>query len=405
MIHLQVDNIQPPASTMVTDTAKRAKPGDDVLKHVVESGLCSSAAWSLNKNSLTDHKPPAKVVIHGGQTLATASSIMQNKSIKQLTLAGSMGFTLNRLNAVRTVVICSALTDYNDQEWFRTRGCKYPGPFSGNIRSFACTVKDCTYQDAQFSELIGLDLMTGVRSLTLRRCTGHIQQSFMRQLSTLESLEFNECSVIPADLSCLDRLSMLKICGDYTELPKLNSKLKILVVSSEELREVATLDKLTNLTGLSVKSSRVLDLPQLSTKLDFLAVICKNLREVPDLSSLIILKDLTLRCDLLEVLPDLSSLSKLERLRIECKTIQKLPELMTLINLSALRVNCSAVKVLPNLSTLINLSELSVHCTAVKTLPDLSNFDKLKKLSLHCGTVRFSGRTYAPGILHKVMFQ
>jgi hypothetical protein len=401
---------------MTTEASKRAKESmDDPLRCIVESGLCSASVWSLNRNSHTQYKPPAEVVLHGKQAVMTTSSIIRSKKIQKLTVAGPMGSILSSLLTVPTVIFhCAGVVD---GVWPYKKECDYPGPFSGDISSFAHTVEDCTYDEGKASALPGLNLMTGLRCLTLDTCRGDLRSVDFSHLTQLTTLKLENCMSVPAmksfvnlkelhiaeftneifnddDLDSLVNLTELSITGghDDTVLPQLGSlvnltKLKIESYSDDDVLE---LNNLIKLTELHVICEGVAVLPELSSlvHLKKFSFYSGSASVLPDLSSLINLIDLQVDCRDLEVLPELSSLVNLTHLEVKCSSIKTLPELSSLINLIDLKVECSSIKVLPELSSLVNLTHLRVECGSIKKLPELNILVNLTHLRVACGSIK-----------------
>lgn len=183
-------------------------------------------------------------------------------------------------------------------------------------------------------------------------------------------LSNNKFESLPKEIEDIVTLETIHLNQNvFTEVPRLPSNLKVLVMSSNPLKE---LDSLKNLSILTALEKLTLDVCELSCVDDVLA--CVNLHT------------LELHENSIEQLSqDINQLSKLKHLSLHCNCLEELPlSIVDLTNLEWFSLHCNYLQELPtNFGNLTALQRLSLHCNQLTTLPlSFSNCTNIIALSL-----------------------
>lgn len=228
---------------------------------------------------------------------------------------------------------------------------------------------------------------------------GLIWKSIQNMLM-LEEIMLNHCKgedVVP-DLPSLKRLRMVTLmyCNfkDLSGLSNSTTLEKLEIHYCGELERLPEIERLTNLSGLSITHSNNLrDWPSASNlgSLKQLEVDEFSLMKiVPDLDMLSGLRELELNDKGCEHVLNMASLSQLETLKLSFLDLLEVLDLSTFPQLTDLELwSCCNLERVTCSITLIALTELEVDgCKSLVEMPDLSTFPHLERLVLkNCSSI------------------
>jgi hypothetical protein len=234
---------------------KSRDDGIQVLDILCRQGLLPKEAWDLDRTTHNNEavKPAAQVCIHGEMVPATALAIMYCKTVTTLFVAGKVGGMLKILTSVDDIHICRDETAWRSNGWHKMLH-KYPGHFTGDIESFASTVKRCKYSVTRDSELTELSTLTALQTLDLSYCRGLTSLPELSVLTGLQILDLSYCRGLTSlpELSTLTALQTLYLvcCYGLTTLPELSTLTALQTLDLSECSGLTALPELGTLTEL-----------------------------------------------------------------------------------------------------------------------------------------------------------
>ncbi|EOA14874.1 hypothetical protein CARUB_v10028200mg [Capsella rubella] len=250
--------------------------------------------------------------------------------------------------------------------------------WKGN-KSLEC-LKDMDLSESQnLKEIPNLSKATNLETLDLHGCIKLVElPSSILSLNKLKDLNMAGCTKLKAfPTGDLKSLTCLNLAGC--------SALKTFPVISNQISELI-LDKTSFINMKNIMSERLWEGVQPLTKLKKIVLGSENLKEIPDLSMATRLETLNLNgCSSLVELT-LSSIQNLNNLKIlemlGCSSLETLPTNINLKSLYRLNLNgCSRLKSFPNISSKISI--LYLNQTAVEEVPPwIDNFSSLEALEM-----------------------
>lgn len=252
-------------------------------------------------------------------------------------------------------------------------------PYYPNLKELSltlCNVKDIPYMELSslmiYNSKIDVDIskFNTLTSLEINYCNkSKIKLEHLDKLTNLTNLSLNNVKIdkLPEELVNLESLSIN--FAPIDKLPKTYTKLKKLVLVHTKINKLP--EEFTNLEFLSVYDIPITELPNTYINLQELSINAPIKYLPKEYVNLIKLS--TSKCKTFTSLPD--TYTKLEELQLNYENVREIPK--TYKQLKALSVNGTRIKELSNEFT--ELKKLDIQDTRIK-IP--STYTKLEELSV-----------------------
>lgn len=157
-----------------------------------------------------------------------------------------------------------------------------------------------------------------------------------------------------------------------------------LYANDDEIANLQGIEKLINLTNLSLSSKNITDLKEIEnlTKLTSLSLSGKGITSLQSIDNLTNLTDLSLRETGITSLKGIENLINLTDLNLNYTNIKSINGIENLIQLNKLNLGGTAITELQGIENLTNLTYLSLSWTSIKNLKGIENLINLTNLSL-----------------------
>ncbi len=151
------------------------------------------------------------------------------------------------------------------------------------------------------------------------------------------------------------------------------------------ISEIEGLEKLTNLTELSLSGNKISEIQGLEhlTKLKVLDLSKNNITQIQSLDTLLDLNQLYLNNNEISNIDGLDNLINLTFLNLDSNNITKIEGLTYNKNLNTLYLSHNNITEITNLSSLTNLFLLALNNNMIKTIKGLETLDSLRVLRLN----------------------
>lgn len=254
------------------------------------------------------------------------------------------------------------------------------------LKSDMLTLRTLSIIGADIHDLSGLEYAENLKSLDLSaNSLTNIQP--LSKLELLEVLRLQNCQLLNVDaLANLPKLQELWLGSNYLKNIALNNNnsLKVLVLESNLISDISSLDALTDLSVFSIANNVVRDISVVSNynKLETLFCGYNNIVDFSVLANKESLKILSIPGMVIADPSFLSSLS-LSKLDITSTNINDLSYINQLLEgMTSLYAGNNGIEDINLLSSAINLVELSLSSNQIQDISSLSNCQKLKVVSL-----------------------
>ena len=255
--------------------------------------------------------------------------------------------------------------------------------------------------DADISDLTGLEFASDLRSLTL----DEQQISDISPLATLTRLEWldlsdNQISAI-GPLTGLTQLEGLNLWGN--QISDINSltdliRLKTLYLGDNQVSDIRALANLTQLEKLILSDSQISDISPLSnlTRLEDLALRHNQISDISPLSNLTRLEDLELWHNQITNIAPLATLTRLRTLDLHDNQVSDISALANLTRLEGVNLWDNQVSDISALANLTRLEGVNFWNNQISNITPLINLTRLE--TLYLGTNQITDITPLAGL-------